>query len=171
MAKLVYRPAGLDDAALAADLMTAAYPALAQDPVITRYRWESLKRGWKAGRFIAQMDGRPIAFLDWFHAPPNQDPERHSEVSVWLNAAELDLDLLTSMWRWVADQAEAEGAHVLEGYAAEDEAEMLGALARAGFARDRLEKVWELDLQEHGERLRRDAIDARAKAPRAALCS
>jgi RimJ/RimL family protein N-acetyltransferase len=160
---LVYRPAGLDDAALAADLMTASYPALPEDPIITRYRWEKPRRDWSFGRFIAEMDGRPVAFLDWLHGPPAQDPERHCEVSVYLAVAELDVGLLTSMWRWISSQAAATGAKVLEGYCGEDEPEMLEAMASAGFERDRQERVWELDLKEHGDRLRREAIEARTK--------
>ena len=163
MGELVYRPAELDDAALAADLMTAAYPSLPQDPIITRYRWERPRNNWFFRRFIAEMEGRPIAFLDWLHGPPDQDPERHCEVSVYLDVAEQDIDLLTSMWLWVAGQAEAAGSRILEGYCAEDEPEMLEALARAGFQQDRREKVWELDLKEHGDRLVREARDARAQ--------
>jgi RimJ/RimL family protein N-acetyltransferase len=162
MGDLVYRPATLDDAALAADLMTAAYPRLPEDPIITRYRWERPRRGWSFGRFIAEMDARPIAFLDWLHGPPEQDPERHCEVSVYLDVAELDVDLLTSMWLWLAGQAEATGSQVLEGYCGEDEPEMLEAMARAGFQRDRQEKVWELDLMRHGARLIREARSAKA---------
>lgn len=162
MGDLVYRPATLDDAVLAADLMTAAYPRLPEDPIITRYRWERTRRGWSFGRFIAEMDGRPIAFLDWLHGPPEQDPERHCEVSVYLDVAELDVDLLTSMWRWLAGQAEVTGSRVLEGYCGEDEPEMLEAMARAGFIRDRQEKVWELDLMLHGARLIREARNAKA---------
>jgi RimJ/RimL family protein N-acetyltransferase len=161
--ELNYRLAELDDAALAADLMTAAYPAFAQDPIVTRYRWERTRRGWSAGRYIAEIDGRPVAYLDWLQVPPDQDPERHCEVGVSLDAAELDVDLLTSLWRWVAAQAEANGSLVLEAYAAEDEPEVLEALGHAGFERDRMEKVWELDLKQHGDRLLLNAREARSK--------
>ena len=163
MPTLVYRPATLDDAALAAELMTAAYPGLAQDPVVTRYRWERTRRGWSVARFIAEMDGRPIAYLDWRHGPAAEDPDRHCEVAVALDAARLDVDLLTSMWSWSAAQAESNGARILEGYAAEDEPEMLEALARTGFQRERLDKVWELDLAERGPDLSRAAAEARSK--------
>ena len=163
MAEVTYRAAGLDDAALAADLMTAAYPPFAQDPIVTRYRWEHPKAGWSAGKFIAEIAGRPVAFVDWLHGPPDQDPDRHCEVSVYLDAAKLDIDLLTQLWGWVVDQAEATGSRILEAYAAEDEPEMLDALARGGFEQDRREKVWELDLKQHGDRLEREARDAKAK--------
>jgi RimJ/RimL family protein N-acetyltransferase len=161
--EVIYRPARLDDAELAADLMTAAYPALAEDPILTRYQWEHPKRDWSAGRFIAETDKHPIAFLDWLHGPPDQDPDRHCEVSVYLDLAELDVDLLTSMWQWVGDQAAETGSRILEGYAAEDEPEMRQALGRVGFEKDRQERAWELDLKQHGDRLVREAREARAK--------
>lgn len=166
MADVTYRAAGLDDAALAADLMTAAYPSWAEDPVITRYRWEQPRRDWSFGRFIAEMDGKPIAFLYWFHGPPEQDPERHCEVNVYLDLAVMDVDRLTSMWHWLSREAEATGSQILEGYCAEDEPEMLEAMARTGFRRDRQEKVWELDLDKHGDRLQREAADARTRLAR-----
>ena len=63
------RAATLDDAPLASDLMTAAYPAHPEDPIVTRYRWERTRRGWAVGRFIAEVDDRPVAFMSWMHGP------------------------------------------------------------------------------------------------------
>jgi RimJ/RimL family protein N-acetyltransferase len=160
----VIRPATLEDAPLASDLMTASYPTFAQDPVVTRYRWERTRRGWGVGRYIAEVDGDPVAFLDWMHGPPEQDPERHCEVAVYLDMARLDLELLTFLWRWVAGQAEQGGSRVLEGYCGEDEPEMLEAMARTGFKQDRLEKVWELDLGQHADRLSSEAREAKTRA-------
>jgi mycothiol synthase len=160
----VLRAATLDDAPLAADLMTASYPLHAQDPIVTRYRWERTRRGWAVGRYIAEVDGSPVAYLGWMHGPPDQDPERHCQVEVALDRAHLDVDLLTFLWRWVAGEAEATGSLKLEAYAGEDEPEMIEALERTGFESDRLEKVWELDLNQQGEQLVRDAREARSEA-------
>jgi RimJ/RimL family protein N-acetyltransferase len=162
--QLLFRPAALGDAALAADLMTAAYPAFASDPVVTRYRWEHLRKGWSTGRHIAQVDGRPVAFLYWLHGPPEQDEKRHCEVGVSLDRPALDLDLLVTLWRWISDQAAAADSLILEAYAAEDEPEMLQALKNVGYERDRLEKVWELDLGARGAELMAEAGEAREKA-------
>lgn len=164
MSDPVLRAATLDDAPLAADLMTASYPLHAQDPIVTRYRWERTRRGWAVGRYIAEVDGSPVAYLGWMHGPPDQDPERHCQVEVALDRAHLDVDLLTFLWRWVAGEAEATGSLKLEAYAGEDEPEMIEALERTGFERDRLEKVWELDLNQQGEQLVRDAREARSEA-------
>ena len=160
------RPATLDDAALAADLMTAAYPAYAADPIVTRYRWENPRKGWSMGRFVADVDDQPVAFVDWLSGPPDQDLERHCEVGVALDRAHLDVPLLVFLWRWVTVQAVSGGSRMLEAYAAEDEPEMLEALDQVGYERDRKEKVWELDLQANGARLLAEAHEARDKAER-----
>ena len=159
-----FRPATLDDAELAADVMTASYPDLPEDPVLKRYRWAHPRHEWSTARFVAELDGRPIAFVGWSHRAWEQAAVRLCQVEVWLDKAELELELLSSLWMWVSAAAEAEGARLLEGYAVEDEAEMLEALDRLGYERDRTEKVWELDLKAHGWRLVQEARDARLKA-------
>jgi RimJ/RimL family protein N-acetyltransferase len=163
MVGITYRETTLGDAELAADIMTASYPALAQDPVITRYRWEQPRRGYAIGRFIAEYNGRPIAFLAWMHGPWGKLPERHCEVEVWLDRSVLGDDLLKSMWAWIEAKAVAEGAGVLLAYAGEDEHEMLDALAARGYERDRLDRLWELDLATHGRRLLAEAKQARER--------
>jgi RimJ/RimL family protein N-acetyltransferase len=160
-----FRPATLDDAPLAADLMTAAYPALEHDPVMTRFRWEHQRVGFRIGRYIAALDGRPIAFLAWLHGPwEKKSSDRHCEVEVWLDRALLETALLTTMWTWIEDQALAEGPNILMAVCAEDEPEMLAVLAGLGYRRDRTDRVWELDLKAHGARLVEQAKKARERA-------
>jgi GNAT superfamily N-acetyltransferase len=150
---ITYRPATLDDAALAADLMTAAYPAFAQDPVLTRIRWESPRKGFAYGRFIAERGGGPVGYVGWIHGPWDRLPDRHCEVEVWLDQRSLDGELLESMFTWAGDQAIAEGSRLLMAYCAEDEPEMLASLSGLGYRPERVERVWQLDLREHGPRL------------------
>jgi mycothiol synthase len=164
-----FRPATIDDAELAADVMTASYPDLPEDPVVTRHRWEHPRHKWSTARFLAELHGRPIAFVGWSHGPWERSPERLCHVEVWLDKASLDLDLLSSLWTWVSAAAETEGAHVLEAYAVEDEPEMLAALDRLGYQRDRIEKVWELNLQAHGRRLVAEAKETGALAHSAGI--
>ena len=167
MIEPTFRPTTIDDAELAADLMTAAYPEFGVDPVLTRYRWEHPRKDWTYGSFIAEMSGKPIAFVHWMHGPPEQDPQRHCEVGVALDQTSLDVELLTHLWLWASGQAAAGGSRMLDAYAAEDEPEMLEAIARVGYGRDRLEKVWELDLGLHGARLVGEAEQERAEHERA----
>ena len=156
-----YRPGVLDDAELASDLMTAAYPAVTSDPVMVRYRWQNPRRGYEVGRFIAERDGEPIAFLAWLHGPWAKLPDRHCEVEVWLDRARLDVGLLVEMWSWIESHAVSQDSHLLLAYCGEDEPEMLEALASRGYERERAEKLWELDLSQHGARLVAEAKAAR----------
>jgi mycothiol synthase len=160
---VTYRPATLDDAELASDLMSAAYPAMTHDPLMLRYRWKYQRSGFESQRFIAEREGRPIGFLSWIHGPWAQVPDRHCEVEVWLDREELDVARLLEMWRWISDCAVAEGSSLLLAYCAEDEPEMLESLARLDFKRERLEKVWELDLQHHSSRLLEEAAESRER--------
>ena len=166
---VTYRPATLDDAALASDLMTRAYPPLPQDPVMTRYRWEHPRMEYAYARFFAQRDAEPVAYLGWVHGPWSKVSDRHCEVEVWLDKNALDPDLLTEMWRWIGDEAVTEDSALLLAYCAEDEPEMLGALAQLGYERARTAKVWELDLNRQGPRLIMEAADARARMDRAGI--
>lgn len=161
MPAITYRQATLDDAELASDLMTAAYPSMTHDPLVTRFRWEFPRKGFAMGRFIAERDGAPIAFLAWYHGPWSEVPDRHCEVEVWLTRDRLNVDVLEEMWGWISDQAVIAGSELLLAYCAEDEPEMLEALSRLGFRRERSEKVWELDLGTHGQRLVAEASQAR----------
>ena len=161
---IAYRPATLDDAELAAELMTAAYPAMTHDPVITRYRWETPRRGFAYARFIAEKNSRPIAFLGWMHGPWAEVPDRHCEVEVWLDLATLDQRVLSEMWNWIGEDAIRESPRLLLAYCAEDEPEALGTLASLGYYRARTDRVWDLDLKKHGPRLLAEAEQARRTA-------
>jgi mycothiol synthase len=136
---------------------------LTHDPVMTRYRWEHPRAGYEYARFIAEIESKPVAYLGWIHGPWAKLPDRHCEVEVWLDQVVLETALLTSMWRWIEKDALAEGSRLLLAYCAEDEPEMLDSLAGLGYEAARLEKVWELDLVEHGPRLVEDAAAAKER--------
>jgi hypothetical protein len=155
---VTYRPASLDDAEFAADVMHPVYPT---DPLVTRFRWENPRKGYEAGRFIAEESGVPIAFLAWLHGPWAKLPERHCEIEVWLERSRLDAQLLVDLWSWIEAEAVAQGSLLLLAYAGEDEPETLAALASLGYTRERSEKVWILDLKRHGARLVDEAAAAR----------
>ena len=164
MAALVYRPALLEDAELASNLITACYPELPEDPVLKQYFWAHPRAEWRTARFIAELDGEPVALIGWTHAPWEQLPDRNSYVEVYLDRAKLEVDLAMTLFERAEADAEADGALVFEVQLVEDEAEMIEALGRLGYEHDRTEKVWELDLAKHGERLIGEAHAARAKA-------
>jgi GNAT superfamily N-acetyltransferase len=164
MATFVCRPAGLEDAELASDLITASYPELPEDPKVKRYFWAHPRSEWRTARFIAEVDGEPVALVGWTHAPWDKASPRNSYVEVYLDKARLASELPESLWGWVTTDALAEGALVLETQVVDAELEMIEALGRLGYEHDRTEKVWELDLSKHGQRLIAEARAALAKA-------
>jgi GNAT superfamily N-acetyltransferase len=163
MAKPVFRPAGLDDAELAADLITAAYPPEPEDPLVLRFRWAHPREGWSVGRFIAEVDGQPIAYLWSAHGPWEQLPERNCDIGADVDRSRQSDEVLKLLWEWIAEYPVADGARIINAYAAEDEPNVLEALSRLGYERGRSEKVWELDLKKHGQRLLAEASAARHK--------
>jgi len=164
MATFVCRPAGLEDAELASDLITASYPELPEDPKLKRYFWEHPRSEWRTARLIAEIDGEPVALIGWTHGPWEHVPARNCYVGVYLERARIGIELAISLWQRVVADAQADGALVLEAQVVENEPEMIEALGRLGFERDRTDRVWELDLAKHGERLVAEAHAARAKA-------
>jgi GNAT superfamily N-acetyltransferase len=163
MAKPVFRPATLDDSELAADLMTAAYPPEPVDPLVARFRFEHPRDKWTIRRFIGELDGRPVASLNFAHGPWEKVPEGHCDVDAQVPESDQSNGLLATMWNWIAEQAIEDGARVLHAYAADDEPEVVKTLGELGYKLDRREKVWQLDLTQHGRRLLAEAKAARAK--------
>lgn len=163
MSAVSCRPATPEDAELASDVMTAAYPRLAQDPVITRYRWENPRIGYEYTRFLAYRDDRAVAFLASVHAPWDRLPDRHCEVEVWLDRGEQTADALASMLGWIEGKAVAQGAELLLSYCGEDEPVMRDVLRHMGYDHVRTERMWELDLQRNGPALVAGAEAARRR--------
>jgi GNAT superfamily N-acetyltransferase len=163
----VFRPATIDDAELAADLATAALPRLPEDPILTRLRWANPRPGWSYARFIAEVDGHSVASLAGEHGPWDQLPDRDAEFVVYLDRAVMSIELLTLLAEWIEERCVADGARTLTTYAAVDEPELQEVLGRLGYVREREEKMWELDLVKHGQRLKQEA-EVAAAAMRAA---
>ena len=161
MNKPEIRRASLEDAALAADLMTAAYPLEPEDPVMTADRWANERKDYDYGRFIAELGGTPVAYLGWAHGPWEKLPERHCYVDVYVDAAYADDELLKYLWAWVQDEAARQGAWTLNGYTTEEETHLQEVLQGLGFEREREDRVWDLNLETHGARLSREAAEAR----------
>ena len=153
MAMPVFRPATLDDAALAADICTASFPRLPEDPVMMRFRWETALETWTRKRFIAEIDGQPVSYLLFEHGPWAQLPDRDCSVEAYLDRAVMTVELQTLLLEWIEEQAVADGARRLTSYAGVEEHELLESLRRLGYEKEREDRVWELDLTKHGSRL------------------
>ena len=139
MKKPTFRAATLDDAALAADIMTAAFPREPEDPVMTRERWKHGREDFIWGRFIAEVDGVPAGYVEWAHGPWEQLPERHCYVDVFLDLSYMSKNLLKQLWKWLEEEAAKQGAWTLNASAGEEESrqELAGSRQGRGADQDR----------------------------------
>ena len=74
---LVFRPAAPEDAAFAADVMTAVRPASPVDPVVLRYWWTQPDESLEFARFVVLRGGGRIGFAMTEHARWGVQPERY----------------------------------------------------------------------------------------------
>jgi RimJ/RimL family protein N-acetyltransferase len=167
--EITYRPAGIEDAALAADLMTAAFPREPEDPIVLRYQWEHPRRDWTHQHFIASIGGTPIAFVSVAHFDWASNPERDVWIDNYMDLEHIDHRRMREVWEWAERSATAEGALILNTAAAEEESVLRDVLGELGYEHDRTDKMWNLDLERNGPRLSAEAATARESAMQAGI--
>lgn len=159
-AALSFRPATLDDAALAADIATALHPDEPEDPASWRHWWESTDPAWTVERFVAQRDGHDVGVVSHQHAPWDRLPKRYGRVRVELLPG-TDDERRTAAWDFIESRSVASGTAILSTSAREDDAPLLEWLQSRGYREERRSRAWELDLV-----ARRAALEAMAATSR-----
>ena len=150
---LELRPATADDAAFAADLLTAVYPDDPEDPILMRHSWSVNELGNVIERSIVTREGRSVGMTTLRHAPWEQMPERYGRV-----AAELLPDLRTparldALFAHLEGRSRADGTKTFVAWAWENDPEMLALLTARGYREERRERFWECDLVANRDRL------------------
>jgi len=149
--QLAFRPATVDDAAFAADVMTSVTPSSPWDPVSLGYWWSQPDEVRKVARFVALRGERPVGYAEFDHAIWEVQPERYAFISGDLLPESRDAlsDLLAGM----EERATADGARILRTRANEDDPSRIEAVLGRGYREDRLHRRWELDLVANRESL------------------
>lgn len=148
---LTTRPATLEDVPTVCAIEAACRPDEPLDPVVERYQWETPQPSTTNERWIAEVEGRPVAYAMLFHGDWSSMTERNCTGWVgWLPEHAASLPALVD---FVEGRARALGSLRLEFYSQEDEIAVIAALDAARFRFDTLAKVWELDLRRHRDRL------------------
>jgi RimJ/RimL family protein N-acetyltransferase len=149
--ELSFRPAATDDAAFAADVMTAVAPHSAWDPVSLRYWWSQPDEFTKYARFIALRGERPVGFGQFDHALWDVQPDRYAFISGDLLPA--NRAALGALLAATEEGAIADGAKILRTRAYEDDSFRTEMILGRGYREDRRHKRWELDLGANRDRL------------------
>jgi hypothetical protein len=158
---LTLRPATLDDAAIAADVSTAAHPEDPEDPLLWRTWWQSEVGVMVAERFIVAVAGTPAGYAIRRHA--TEAAERFERFNLELVPEHRSAEHLGTLLGFLEARASGEGARRFTAWAWENDARLIDVLGRRGFREERRQRFWELDLRRHAERLRRMADESRAR--------
>ena len=161
--QFAFRAATSDDAAFAADVMTAVTPESPWDPVSLRYWWSQPDEFTEVVRFIVLRGERPIGFTQIDHARWDVQPERYASIRGDLMPTDRTRDALSALLAPMEERAIAEGARILRVSANEDDALRSGTILGRGYRKDRHQRRWELDLVANRERLLAMTAESRAR--------
>jgi len=158
-----YRPVEVtrEDAELVADLLTRAYPDEPEDPVVQFHALRNPTPGWARERWIVLMEGVPVGFARHVH-PVEMTPDSFASVRVALVPEVSSVENLVALYEFIEGRVRADGFNTFETHVYEDDANHRLALERCGWTKDRVSKVWELDLVAERDRLLALAAETRA---------
>jgi hypothetical protein len=148
---LAFGPATVEDAAFAADVMTALTPTSPWDPVSLAYWWSQPDEVMKFARFVVLQGERPVGYAQYDYAAWDLQPERYA--SIWGDLLPASRAALGALLAAMEDRAIADGARILRTRANEDDPIRIEAILGRGYREDRLHKRWELDLVANRESL------------------
>ena len=169
MSPVTFRPATIDDVALAADLMTAAYPPEPEDPIALAYDWNHPQKDRPVARYMVELGGRPVGLATWSHADWQLDPDRYCFVWVAMDREVRTKTSLADALKQLEAEALRESPRMLRTFCNADQPDVMEVLTEAGFKQDRTSRVFELDLAKHGPRLVDEARRARQKTEAAGI--
>ena len=157
------RPASLDDAAFAADLLTAVRPDDPEDPRSYEHYWRNPDEKRVVERFIGEAHAERVAFALHRHAKWEHTPERYGNVAAEVLPAWRTGERLDALLAAMEERSRADGAERFTSWVWEDDALKLGVLEKRGYREERRERFWELDLVANREQLARTAEETRAR--------
>jgi GNAT superfamily N-acetyltransferase len=160
------RPFTLDDAYLVADLETARTPDSPIAGAMMAYWWTHPTEGMKSMRWVAERAGAIKVFVEASHDAWGEGERRFGWVQAsihpdeWTEAGYREGMAMAEAW------LRAESAAVAVATVREDFHRELLVLAELGYAEERRERYWELDLVERQGELLAMAEQSRAEMRR-----
>lgn len=162
-ADLTLRPATLEDARFAADMWTAVRPDDPQDPIAYEHYWANPEEKGVNERFIGELAGERVAMAQQRHTKWEHTPKRYGNVGGDLLPEFRTPERLAALFTAMEDRSRADGSATFTSWTWEDDALKLGVLQARGYAEERRERFWELDLVANRERLAAMAEESRHK--------
>jgi len=129
---------------------------------VVMHTWLHPTPGYARERFIVDLDGEPIGMARHLH-PVELKADSYSSVQVYLVPEAATAERLAEVYEFIEGRTVADGVKTMETGIHQDDQAQSSALVSRGWRRDRVAKVWELDLVRHRERLLEIADESRSK--------
>jgi GNAT superfamily N-acetyltransferase len=160
---MTLRPAGLDDAAFVADILTERYPDDPEDPKLMRHWWTVVDPEATVERFIASEGGADIGYASRSHESWAKMPARFGRMSCVLRPASWSAARVDALLAAMEERQRADGAKKVTMWVWEDDPDPIAVLEKRGFREERRERFWELDLVEGRGRITKMAAESRER--------
>jgi GNAT superfamily N-acetyltransferase len=150
---LEFRPAGVGDAAFAADVDTAVRPSGPRDPVVYEYWWAQPDENWVFARFVVTRADRRVGYAMTERPRWEMQPERYGTVGGNLIPEERTTATLGAVFEAMEERVVADGALILTLNAHEDDPLRIETAMRRGYTEARRSRRWELDVLGNRDKL------------------
>ena len=144
--RLDFKPARIEEAQLAADLITAWIPDEPEDPMVLRHSWGLEQPQQVQTRHIIRSHGMPIGFLYSSHAAWDLMPERYAYFEVMIARRDETSTFVHEAAAFIEERLIDDGAEVLTTDVRETDSLAVDVFAERGYRPVRTHKTWELDL-------------------------
>jgi len=159
---VVLREAKLSDAEFVADMETAIRPDDPRDPVALKDYWRNPEEKSKVERFIAELGGDRVGYAHQRHAIW-KTPKRYGNVNGDLLPAHRTSGRMDALFAAMEERSRADGTKTFTTWSWEDDELRVGAIQARGYAEERRQRFWELDLVANRAKLEATAAEAREK--------
>ena len=162
VADMDLREAKLADAEFAADLETAVRPDDPRDPVTLKDWWKNPEENTKIERFIGEIAGERVAYAHQRHELW-KTPKRYGNVTGELLPSHRTPARIDALFAAMEERSRADGTKTFTTWVWEDDEIRVAAVKERGYAEERRQRFWELDLVANRAKLESTAAESRAK--------
>ena len=162
VADIDLREATLADAEFAADLETAVRPDDPRDPVSLKDYWKNPEENAKVERFIGEIGGERVAYAHQRHELW-KTPKRYGNVTGELLPSHRTPARIDALLAAMEKRSRADGTKTFTTWSWEDDELRVAVVKARGYAEERRQRFWELDLVANRAKLEAAAAESRAK--------
>ncbi|TME26629.1 MAG: GNAT family N-acetyltransferase [Chloroflexi bacterium] len=160
---IILRPAKIDDAVFAADLLTAVFPDDPVDPVQQEHSWRNPDSNAKNERFVGELAGKPVAFAQQRHVVWDQMPKRYGSLTAELLPSHRTPERLDALFAAMEDRSRDDGTRTFTFWTWAHDQPRIDVVAKRGYDEVRRQRFWQLDLGPNRSKIETMATQSRSQ--------